>query len=93
MYPFLSCKYFLVSNQRPNLSPHEWATKREKVWSLNSMLCKTPKHQPEVIVGALKNKQTINYFSSESLEVKHLFLQVRTVLLCSVFMEGPEKNG
>lgn len=90
MHPFLSCKYFLVSDQRPNLRPREWATKREKVWS---MFCKTLKNQPEVIVSALKKtKQTINYSSSESLEVKHLFLQVRTGLLCSVFTEGPEKN-
>lgn len=67
MHPFLSCKYFLVSDQRPNLSPREWATKREKVWSLNSMLCKTLEHQPEVIVSALKKKKTTNYFSSENL--------------------------
>lgn len=57
MHPFLSCKYFLVSDQRPNMRPREWATKREKVWS---MFFKTLKHQPEVIVSALKKKQTNN---------------------------------
>lgn len=81
MHPLLSCKYFLVSDHQPNLSQREQATKRGKDWSRNSMFCKILKQQFDVMSSAFFFKKT-NYFSSESLEVKHLFLQVRKALLC-----------
>lgn len=56
-------------------SESSWMGHKEgKIWSWASTFCKTPKHQPEGMAGAF---WTTNYFPSESLGVKHLFLQVR----------------